>query len=110
MFNLNRQPCPPNEREGVDAILAIDLSWDRGDGENKNGQHGYIIGPSWVLLRARYSCKTGFTTRHIYLKLLFCNWERQIKPKYFPIDTCLTVIVDFKKSVLGIFGLLKVHY
>jgi hypothetical protein len=59
------------------------LRWKRWWGD-KDGQLGNIICPSWDLhLSVRYSGKSWLTMKHTILSLLFCDWGRQIKLRFF---------------------------
>jgi hypothetical protein len=55
--------------------------------EDKDGQRGHIIGPSWVLQWALHASDRAYNNIQ-NLILLFCDWGRQIKPSlYFLGDT-----------------------
>jgi hypothetical protein len=65
----------PSKEEG--AVLTIHQSCDRKEGEDKDGQRGYIIGPSWVLhLPAALHAPNRVYKTYMYLISLFCDWGR----------------------------------
>jgi hypothetical protein len=78
---FKKRPTMPAKEKG-EAVLTIHQSCDRVEGEDKDGQCGHIIRPSWVLyLPAGYSCIEQ-VLRNIQNNIIILLLEKTSKAKF----------------------------